>query len=491
MTSTAEPRAAGGLEFFADRFGIDPTVCDAMLAEALSRGGDYADLFFEYRRQRTVRFEDGAVRSIGSGIVQGVGVRVVLGEAVGYASAEQIDVTSMRAAAQTAAEVAASGASAMARAQPVREAAVADRYPVATFSLDEPVGTTLALLRRADAAARAVAPSIQNVQVRLLEEVRHIAVATSEGRLAGDVRPVVKLVATALSERGTDRQSGGHGAAARTGLDFFASGAQTPEAIGRLAAERACRLHDAVDAPAGFLPVVLAPGNPGVFLHEAVGHGLEADFNRKRLSNFTDRLGERVASTLCTVVDDGTVPRMHGSLNVDDEGQAPRRNVLIERGVLRGYLHDWISARHFGVTPSGNGRRQDFRNPPMPRMTTTYMEPGEAGPEDVVAAVDRGIFCRSFSGGQVNISTGDYVFATEEAYLIEGGKVTAPIRTTNLIGNGPDSLNRVTMVGNDLELSDMGGMCGKGDVGSGQWVPVSLGLPTVLVDGITVGGTRP
>ncbi len=238
-------------------------------------------------------------------------------------------------------------------------------------------------------------------------------------------------------------------------------------------------------APAGFLPVVLAPGDSGVFLHEAVGHGLEADFIWKRLSTFTGRLGERVASPLCTVVDDGTMPGRYGSINIDDEGEPSRENVLIEDGILRGYLHDRISARYFNLPATGSGRRQSFRHVPMPRMTTTFMRAGETPPEEIVRTVKRGLLCVSFGGGQVDIANGDYVFDTREAYLIEDGRVTAPIRATNLIGNGPDSMTRVTMVGNDLAIDEMAGLCGK----NGQALPVNLGLPTVLIDGITVGGT--
>ncbi|HLL50021.1 MAG TPA: metallopeptidase TldD-related protein, partial [Thermomicrobiales bacterium] len=290
----------------------------------------------------------------------------------------------------------------------------------------------------------------------------------------------------AISVRDDDRQEGYQPKAARAGFEVFANGEWTPEAIGRRASERALLGHDAVEAPAGFLPVVLAAGDSGVFLHEAVGHGLEADFIRKRLSTFTDRVGERVASPLCTVVDDGTLLGRYGSINIDDEGEHSQENVLIEDGVLRGYLHDRISANVFGVSPTGSGRRQSFRHTPMPRMTTTFLRAGETPPEEIVRAVKRGVYCVSFGGGQVDIANGDYVFNTMEAYLIEEGRVTAPIRATNLIGNGPDSMTRVSMVGNDLAIDEMGGMCGK----SGQSVPVNVGLPTVLVDGITIGGTR-
>ena len=486
---TSQPTHSGGLAFFADRFGIDADVCNDLLALALEGGGEYADLFFEYTRQRTISFEDQAVRGTSSGIVQGLGARVVRGEAVGYAYTEQFDPESMRRAVQTAARIAAGSSGGVVRPKTVDISAGADRYPVDRFSLDEPAESLLALFHGADDAARAVASSIHNVEATLVEQVKEIAIATSEGRLVGDSQPLIKFRAQAHSTRGSDRQVGADSRGLRSGFSHFVEGARHPRAIARQAAERAILGHEAVDAPAGFLPVVLAAGNSGVWLHEAVGHGLEADFNRKRLSNYSDRIGESVASPLCTIVDDGTLPRLQGSINIDDEGQAAQYNVLIEEGVLHRYMQDWISARHFGVAPSGNGRRQDFRNPPMPRMTNTYMLPGESDPEEIVRSVKRGVYCVNFSGGSVDISSGDYVFSTQEAYLIEDGRVTAPLRTTNLIGNGPDSLTRVTMVGDDLDIPEIAGTCGKGGLTGVQWMPVSLGLPTVLVDGITVGGT--
>lgn len=483
--STDQHGRAGGLELFTNRFAIDPQTCDQILQSALERGGDYADLFFEYTRQRLISLEDQSIKNASSGIVQGMGVRVVRGESVGYAYTEQLDLESMRKAARTAANIAVDSGSDPVPPQAVAPVPVADRYPVDLLSIDERGTVPGDLARRADEAARSVAPSVHNVIIRLTEQVKDVLVATSEGRLAGDTQPLLRLQIVAFSQRGSDRQHGYSGVALRSGLGAFSEPPLTPEILGRQAAERAILGHGAVDAPAGFLPVVLAAGDSGVWLHEAVGHGLEADFSRKRLSNYSDRIGQQVASKHCTVIDDGTLATQQGSINIDDEGQEARYSVLIENGILRGYMHDWISARHFGVAPSGNGRRQDFRYPPMPRMTSTYMLPGEADPDDVVRAVKRGVYCVSFSGGQVNISSGDYVFSTMEAYLIEDGKVTAPLKTTNLIGNGPDSLNRVTMVGNDLKIPEIGGTCGK----DGQWAPVSLGLPTVLVDGITVGGT--
>ena len=486
MALATKERPAGTAEYFAERFGIDAHVCDGLLAVALERGGDFADLFFEHSTRRSLLLEDGRVRAGQVGAEQGLGVRVVIGESVGYASTERLDADSMRAAARTAAEVAARGGGVAPVVAPVRPVPTADRYPVETPSTDQPPEAALDLLRRADVAARAVTPSVQNVFGRVAEHVRRIAVATSDGRLVTDVQPKVILVVSTTSVRGSDRQVAFETRGYRAGLDAFARAEDSPETIGRTAAERALLLHDAVEAPAGFLPVVLAPGDSGILLHEAVGHGLEADFNRKRQSTFTERIGQRVASPLCTVVDDGTLLGLHGSLNVDDEGEAADRNVLIDKGVLRGYLQDRISARHFRVPPTGSGRRQDFRHTPMPRMTTTFMLAGDDDPEDIVRAVRFGVYCRSFGNGEVNIANGDYVFSTEEAYLIEDGRITAPIRTTNLIGNGPDSMARVKMVGGDLRIGGMAGMCGK----NWQSLPVSMGLPTTLVDGITVGGTR-
>ena len=475
----------GGLDLFRSRFDIGSDTCDQLLQVALERGGDYADLFFEYTRQRSISVENQQINNANSGIIQGVGVRVVRGESVGYAYTEQFDRESMLRAARTAANIAVDSGSDPVAPQAVEPVSIGDRYPVDLLSVDERGTVPGGLALRADEAARAVADSIHNVSVSMVEQVKDILVATSEGRLAGDTQPLLKFRIVAFSRRGSDRQFGFSGVGLRTGLRSFSEEPLTPERLGKKAGERALLGHQAVDAPSGFLPVVLAAGDSGVWLHEAVGHGLEADFNRKNLSNYSGRIGQKVASELCTVIDDGTLSTHQGAINIDDEGQEARYNVLIENGILTRYMHDTISARHYGVEPSGNGRRQDFRYAPMPRMTSTYMLAGESDPEDIIRSVKRGVYCVSFSGGQVDINSGDYVFGTMEAYLIEDGKISAPLKTTNLIGNGPDSLTRVSMVGNDLKIPELGGQCGKG----GQWAPVSLGLPTVLVDGITVGGT--
>lgn len=483
MAVVTQPTATDPQTFFAARLAIDAQSCQDVLSAALARGGDDADLFAQHAQSRWLSLEDGIVHG-GTAVDAGVGLRVIAGEAVGYAASERFDRHSLIAAARHASQIAAGGIPSQ-HVPTLQRLDFVDRYPVATFSVDEPAPIALDLLRRAEAAALAVAPSIVKVQVWLREEVKRILIATSDGQLVADTQPVVTLAAGAVSVRDGDRQQGFQSKAARKGFDAFTGGDWTPEAIGRRAAERALLGHDAVAAPAGFLPVVLVAGDSGVFLHEAVGHGLEADFIRKRLSTFTDRVGQRVASSLCTVVDDGTFPGRYGSINVDDEGAPSQENVLIEDGVLRGYLHDRISARFFAVAPTGSGRRESFRHVPMPRMTTTFLRNGETPPEEMVRAVDRGVYCVSFDGGQVDIANGDYVFSTNEAYLIEDGRITAPIRHVNLIGNGPDSMTRVTMVGNDLAIDEVGGFCGK----NGQWVPVNAGTPTILIDGITVGGT--
>jgi TldD protein len=480
----AQQTAGGSAEgYFQQQYGIDHGLIARLLDEALSRGGEYADLYFEHRLSRDFQLEDQSIKKSGSSIIQGVGIRVVSEESIGYAYSEELTPEAMAAAARTAAAITATQRNV--GAIKLNRQSIPNFYPLEHTSIDATAGAKVALLRRADAAARAYDPSITKVSAGLAETFRQIMIATSEGRVASDIQPTLVLRVNVLSERGSSRQINGQSRAGHFNLDYFDT-RTTPEELARKAAMGAARMHEAVEAPAGTLPVVLAAGKSGVYLHEAVGHGLEADFNRKRTSNFTDRVGQQVASELCTVVDDGTLGHVYGSINVDDEAAPGQRNVLIEKGVLRAYMHDWISARHFGVPQSGNGRRETFRHFPMPRMTNTYMTAGQDDPEDIVRSVKRGIYCVSFKGGQVNISNGDFVFSAREAYLIEDGHITAPIRDVTLIGNGPDSLSRVTMVGHDWAQAEVGGACGK----NGQRMIVSFGQPTILVDGIVVGGTQ-
>jgi len=472
------PFAAGGSH------EIDAQIASRLLSVALGNGGDYADLFFEYRVSASYVLEDERIKSVGRGVTMGLGVRVTKGDASGYAYSEDLSYERMAQAARTAGQIA-SGGGAPAPVG-IESVSVPDFYPVEHLSLELSPEQKLSLLRAADEAARAYDSRIVKVEASLAEEFREVLVVTSTGRLSRDRLPMIRFSVRAVAEDGGKRQSGSSGGGGRVGLTYFDSDDSDPAWHGREAARVALAMLDARPAPAGPMPVVLAPADSGILLHEAVGHGLEADFNRKRTSNYTDQIGERVASELCTVVDDGTIGSQRGSINVDDEGNPGRENVLIEDGVLVGYMHDRLSARHFELEPSGNGRRQSFRHLPMPRMTNTLLSPGEHSPDEIIASVKRGVFAKRFSGGQVNISNGDFVFSLTESYLIEDGKITAPLKGVNLIGNGPEVLRRVSMLGNDFELSDGIWTCGK----EGQSVPVGVGTPTVKVDEITVGGTE-
>jgi TldD protein len=467
------------------RGAVDAPLARRLLEAALSSGGDYADLYFEYRTAADYTYEDQRVKTVGRGITLGLGVRVLKGDATGYAYCEQLEPAAMLRTARTAAQIASAGsAPPPERVEPIL---VPDFYPVAVPSLGELAPEKLELLRRGDRAARAASPKITKVVCTLAEELKEILIVTADGRLFRDEQPLLRYGVYVVAEADGKRQTGSSGGGGRTGLSYFAGDAgKSPEWHGAEAARVALAMLDAVDAPAGEMEVVLAPGDSGILLHEAIGHGLEADFNRKQTSNYSGRLGQRVASELCTVVDDGTVGHSRGAINVDDEGEPGRRNVLIERGVLVGYMHDWLSARHYKIKASGNGRRQSFRCQPLPRMTNTYLTAGPHAPDDILRSVKRGVYAKRFSGGQVNISNGDFVFSLTESYLIEDGKLTAPLKGVNLIGNGPDVLTKVSMLGHDFELSDGIWTCGK----DGQSVPVGIGTPTVKIAAITVGGTK-
>ena len=471
------------LQLFGSRYYLDPAVMSSLLSTALSRGGDFAELFFEHRTNSAISWEEQRVKSASRHVAQGVGIRVVKGDAIGYAYTESLDLEQMRKAAETAARI----GSADERPTPVN--ATPQMSGVAYYSSEEPLSAAaasekVALLERADRAARAFDPSISRLDASIGDELKYVLVARSDGRVVGDVQPLIRFNVSALSQRGNSRQVARTGGGGRLGIDYFSR--VTPEEIALEAARQAVLQQDAIEAPAGTLPVVLAAGDSGILLHEAVGHGLEADFNRKGTSNYSGRIGQSVASPLVTVVDDGTLRDSRGSINIDDEGNATGRNTLIEDGTLRAYLHDEVSARHYGIQPSGSGRRETFKDYIMPRMTNTLMLAGQSNPEDIIRSVERGIYCVAYSGGQVNISNGDFVFSVTEAYMIENGVITSPVRNVTLIGNGPDVLSKVSMVGSDYQLSDGRWTCGK----AGQSVPVGVGMPTVLVSGITVGGTK-
>jgi TldD protein len=481
MTS-AQDNARTALAFMRERYAIDAAMAQTLLDAALSRGGEYAELYFEHKTAGNIAFEQQAVKSATRSISQGLGVRVLLGEAVGYAYTEDLSRDAMVRAAQTAAKIASAGGKAP--SIDITHYETANHYSPAASTLDVPAQDKVQLLRRADDAARAFDASIARVDIAFVDELKYVAIFTSDGRMTGDIQPLVRFNVSCLSEQDGQRQTARWGGGGRMGMAYF--DAHAPEDLAREAARQAVLLQSAVEAPAGTFPVVLAAGDSGILLHEAIGHGLEADFNRKQTSNYSGRIGELVASSLCTVVDDGTIADSRGTINIDDEGNLPGYNILIENGILQAYLQDRISAKALGTRPSGNGRRQSFKHYPMPRMTNTYMLGGDSDPEEIIRSVPKGIYCVAFSGGQVNISNGDFVFSVTEGYMIEDGHIAAPIRNVNLIGNGPDVLTKVTAVGHDFALSDGRWTCGK----DGQSVPVGVGVPTVLVSGITVGGTK-
>ena len=452
------------------------------LAAALSAGGDYADLYFEYLTTTSISVDESLVKSATEGISAGCGVRVVAGERTGYAYTDDLAPERMLHAARTAALIASGPAKTP--AVNLKQQLERNLYPVPLPSVEAEVTAKLDLVMRADAAARAYDPRIKEVRVGYGDELKQVLVVGSDGSYAEDWQPLTRLSVFVIARAGENSSRGTSGGGGRVGLEYFDRG-KPPEFFAREAARQALIQLEARDAPAGEMEVVLGPGWPGILLHEAIGHGLEADFNRKGTSAFSGLLGKRVASEKCTVVDNGTMPARRGSLNVSDEGSPTQNTVLIEKGILKGYLSDKLSARLMGLPDTGNGRRESYEHFPMPRMTNTYMLAGQDSPEDILRSVKYGVYAVNFGGGQVDITNGKFVFSASEAYLIEDGKVTAPLKNATLIGNGPDVLTRVSMVGNDLKLDEGVGTCAK----DGQSVPVGVGIPTLKVNGITVGGT--
>jgi TldD protein len=469
--------------FFAERFGITERDLESYLSEALSAGGEYADLYFEYLATTSIGIDEGIVKSATEGVSLGVGVRVIAGERTGYAYSDDLSPEKIRKAARVAAHIAKGPATIVKTG--FEETRQHNLYPMLSAPHETGLAERVELVKRADLAARAYDARIFQVQATYADSLRNVLVATSEGRLSFDRQPMARMSVSALARQGDGAPQHGHsGGGGRVTLEFFEK-EKTPEHFAREAARQAIVQLDAVDAPAGETTVVLGPGWPGILLHEAVGHGLEADFNRKGVSAFSGRIGQQVASPLCTVIDDGTIGSRRGSLNVDDEGMPTQKNVLIENGVLRGYLQDKLSSRLTNNTSTGSGRRESYQHIPMPRMTNTYMLAGESDPEEIIKSVQKGLYCATFGGGQVDITSGNFVFSATESYLIENGKLTRPVRGASLIGNGPEALKYVSMVGRDLQLDEGVGVCGK----EGQSVPVGVGIPTVKIDRMTVGGT--
>jgi TldD protein len=454
-----------------------------ILGGLMRSGVDSADLYFQYSRSEHWALDEGIVKSGSHQVEQGVGVRAVSGEKQALAYSEEINLPALGEAAAAARAITRQGQQGQVSAW--QSAAPTQRYAPLMPVDSLPTPEKLALMRRADAAARAVDPRVKQVMVSLAANDEVVMMASTDGTLAADVRPLVRMDVTVIVEQAGRREQAHVGGGARSGLTYFLEG-DKPEAYAREAVRQALVALEAVPAPAGTMTVVLGPGWPGVLLHEAVGHGLEGDFNRKGSSVFSGRVGEKVASEHCTIVDDGTLAGRRGSLNIDDEGTPTQCSVLIENGRLRGYMQDKLNAGLMGVPCTGNGRRESFASLVMPRMTNTYMLAGPHDPQDIIRSVKRGIYAVSFAGGQVDITSGNFTFSASEAYLIEDGKVTRPVKGATLIGNGPEVLTRIAMVGNDLELDAGVGICGK----DGQSVPVGVGQPTLRVDGLTVGGTQ-
>lgn len=467
-----------------DNAGLSNEALNKALAKLMSQKGiDYGDLYFQESRFESWSLEDSIVKGGNFGIEKGVGVRAISGEKCGFAYSDDITLDAINASIKTAKAISRSGQkhTAQAFAKSALETHLYDSVdPVDSLSAQEKIQ----ILEEIDTEARRLDNRVTQVMVGLAGVKDIVLVAASDGTLGYDIRPLVRLSVSVIVEANNRREQGSAGGGARVGYGYFLEKERGLE-YAREAVRQAIVKLDAVDAPAGSMPVVLGPGWPGVLLHEAIGHGLEGDFNRKGSSAFAGRIGEKVASDECTVVDDGTLANRRGSLNIDDEGTPTQNTVLIENGILKGYMQDKQNARLMGVESTGNARRESYSHLPMPRMTNTYMLAGNRDPEEIIQSVDKGIYAVNFGGGQVDITSGKFVFSASEAYLIENGKITRPVRGATLIGNGPEVLTKVSMVGNDLELDAGVGTCGK----EGQSVPVGVGQPTLRVDELTVGGT--
>ncbi|MDI3511914.1 MAG: TldD protein [Betaproteobacteria bacterium] len=464
-------------------FGLTTDHLQRALGEIMSHGADDADLYFQTTRSEGWSLEEGIVKTGSFSIDQGVGVRAVSGEKTAFAYSDDLSWDSLLDAARTVRAISGQGQSRRVRARAAKVAKSRSLYPGV-----DPIGTLdstakVALLEKVEKLAKAKDPRVVQVMAGLAAEHDVVLVARADGTLAADVRPLIRLSVTVIAEQNGRREIGSSGGGGRFGLAYFDE-AMVQSYVDEAVAAALTNL-EARPAPAGEMTVVLGPGWPGVLLHEAVGHGLEGDFNRKGSSAFSGRIGQRVAAKGVTVLDDGTIADRRGSLNVDDEGQPSQKNVLIEDGVLRGYIQDAMNARLMGVKPTGNGRRESYAHVPMPRMTNTYMLGGDKSPDEIVASIRKGLYATNFGGGQVDITSGKFVFSASQAFWVENGQIQYPVKGATIIGNGPDALTRVSMIGNDMRLDSGVGTCGK----EGQSVPVGVGQPTLRIDGLTVGGT--
>jgi TldD protein len=466
-----------------DPYGLDENHLQHALAHIKAHKVDDADLYFQYTRSEGWSLEEGIVKTGSFSIDQGVGVRALSGEKTAFAYSDDISLAALLDAAKTVRSIAQSGESKSVQVPPQTISASRSLYPGSDPIASMGSADKVALLEKIEHMAKAKDPRIVQVMAGLASEYDVVMIARADGLMAADVRPLVRLSLSVIAEQGERREVGSSGGGGRFGLDYFDQALL--EQYVNEAVQAALTNLEAQAAPAGEMTVVLGPGWPGILLHEAIGHGLEGDFNRKGSSAFAGMIGQRVAAKGVTVLDDGTIPDRRGSLNVDDEGNTSQSNVLIEDGILRGYIQDTMNARLMGVAPTGNGRRESYAHVPMPRMTNTYMLSGDKTPEEIIASVKKGVFASNFGGGQVDITSGKFVFSASQAWWVENGQLKYPIKGATLVGNGPDALTRVSLVGNDMSLDSGVGTCGK----EGQSVPVGVGQPTLRIDGLTVGGT--
>jgi TldD protein len=464
-------------------YGLGDRDIDTLMNSLLDAPVDGADIYFQSSHFESWVLEGGLIKEGTHSIEQGAGVRVIAGDKTGFAYSDRLDLPVLLQATHNVKAIARSNQNAQLAISGQEK--VISRYPALDPLRSLQDQEKVALLRRVDEQTRKMDSRIEEVIVSLVGVHEQVLVARQDGALAADIRPLVRMNVTVIMEEKGRREQGSMGGGARSDYGYFLD-QDKALAYASEAVRQATLNLEAVDAPAGNMTVVLGSGWPGILLHEAIGHGLEGDFNRKETSAFSGKVGQRVASDLCTVVDDGTLSGRRGSLTIDDEGTPAQNTVLIEKGILKGYMQDQLNARLMGVQSTGNGRRESYAHLPMPRMTNTYMLPGNHDPDEILASVSKGLYAKNFGGGQVDITSGKFVFSASEAYLIENGKITRPVKGATLIGNGPDVLTKVTMVGNDLELDSGVGTCGK----DGQSVPVGVGQPTLKIEGITVGGTR-
>ncbi|MBF0286555.1 MAG: metalloprotease TldD [SAR324 cluster bacterium] len=470
-------------EIFKEQMNVDDATMMQVLNTALSLGGDFADLYFEYTLRNSIILEEGIIKNSAKAVIMGVGIRVIKGEQTGYGYSENLHIKPMLHAARTAASIASGSTVKTLNGSKFNETIPPNYYKVLHTIADLEITEKIRLIQEVEKAAHAHDPRIIKVTATLADSIKFVQVASSDGTIMRDTRPMFRLSVQCIAQEKNNIQVGFSGVGGRVGINFLEQ-ANHAKIIGDKAATQAILLLDAQQAPSGTMPVILGPAQSGILLHEAVGHPIEADFNRKGTSAYSGRIGEVVASELCTIYDSGQIENDRGALNVDDEGNIPIESILIEKGVLKGYMHDRISAEYFQTKASGNGRRESYAHYPVPRMTTTYLASGESDPEEIIRSVKKGVYCESFNGGQVDISNGDFVFVPTVAYMIEDGQKIYPIKNFTLIGNGPDAMSKVTMVGNDFAFSEGIWTCGK----DGQSVPVGVGLPTVLVSELTVGG---